>query len=225
MNIYKFDTHIHTCETSRCGKIPGKQIAWLYKNAGYDGIVVTDHYHQEYFDSLGDVEWRQKADKFLEGYRICRYEGQKLGLQVLLGMEIRFQENGNDYLVFGFDETFIRNNESLYTLGLKNFRKMVKRQGMVIIQAHPCRVGMSLANPSLLDGVEVYNGNKRHDSHNSLAREFAKKHGLKMTSGSDTHQIEDLARGGIMLPEVPAHCAELAEMIHTDKIRGLIAAI
>lgn len=96
---------------------------------------------------------------------------------------------------------------------------------MVIIQAHPCRVGMSLANPSLLDGVEVYNGNKRHDSHNSLAREFAKKHGLKMTSGSDTHQIEDLARGGIMLPEVPAHCAELAEMIHTDKIRGLIAAI
>jgi len=53
----------------------------------------------------------------------------------------------------------------------------------------------------LIDGVEIYNGNPRHNSSNHLALEYARKNGLKMLSGSDFHQVQDAARGGIIVDE------------------------
>lgn len=223
MNTYKFDTHIHTQETSSCGKVKAIEAVYLYKEAGYNGIVITDHYFREYFDSLGNLCWEEKADIFLKGYRTAFYEGEKIGLKVILGMEIRFGENINDYLVYGIDENFLKDNKELYNMGLKKFRSMTKKMGVVMFQAHPFRPSMVLAEPSLIDGIEVYNGNARHDSQNPLARAYAEKHGLKMISGSDFHQLEDLARGGVMMPEAVNNSFEFAEMLITGKMIELIA--
>ena len=45
----------------------------------------------------------------------------------------------------------------------------------------------------------MFNGNPRHDSHNALTLAFAEAHPrLIRTSGSDFHQPQDLARGGIV---------------------------
>ena len=51
MAKYYYDTHVHTDESSACGKVPGRQAARLYKAAGYQGIVITDHYTRKYFRS------------------------------------------------------------------------------------------------------------------------------------------------------------------------------
>ena len=40
----KVDTHVHTCEVSRCGHVPGAEMARLYIQAGYDAILITDHF-------------------------------------------------------------------------------------------------------------------------------------------------------------------------------------
>lgn len=48
-----------------------------------------------------------------------------------------------------------------------------------------------------LDGVEVMNGNPRHDSHNEDAAAYCRANGLIGISGSDFHQWEDLAIGGL----------------------------
>ena len=40
----KYDLHIHTKECDKCAELSGGEIVRLYKDAGYDGIVVTDHY-------------------------------------------------------------------------------------------------------------------------------------------------------------------------------------
>ena len=52
-----------------------------------------------------------------------------------------------------------------------------------------------------LHGIEVYNGNPRHDSHNDKAADFAGSNNLLKLSGSDFHLYEDLGRGGIFLPD------------------------
>ena len=39
-----FDMHIHTSESSPCGQICGDKVVEYYKKAGYDGIVITDHF-------------------------------------------------------------------------------------------------------------------------------------------------------------------------------------
>ncbi len=198
---YKYETHLHTKEASPCGKVPAADAVKLYKDAGYTGIVVTDHYYSRGFNSFPSVSWNEKIDLYLSGYKIACVEGKKHGIDVFLGMEIKFDSDPNDYLVYGFSEEFLRQHERIYELDLKSLRKLINGTGIIIIQAHPYRKGLTPADPSHLDGIEVFNGNPRHDSNNHLALQYAIDNGLRQLSGSDFHQICDMARGGIVLSE------------------------
>jgi hypothetical protein len=72
---------------------------------------------------------------------------------------------------------------------------------------------MAPADIKLLDGLEVYNGNPRHNSQNDKAFAYAKKHELKMISGSDFHEYEDLALGGIVSEKLPVNIIELCDLL------------
>lgn len=204
MSSFRIDLHVHTRETSFCGKTKGQVVAELYKKAGYDGIVITDHYNKGFFRKFPkSMTWEEKIDHFLRGYHSTLEEGKKLGLKVFLGIEIKFNKSPREFLVYGIDEAFLKKYPELYKLGIENFRKLVDglapTYSILIYQAHPFRPGLTPVRPELIDGVEVYNGNPRQDSHNELALSFANKHNLKMVSGSDFHRLPDLARGGIVL--------------------------
>lgn len=89
MQTYKYDTHVHTDETSSCARIKGSQLVNLYKNSGYQGVVITDHYCPELFESMHNITWNEKIEKFLEGYRNAYDESRKVGFDVILGIELR----------------------------------------------------------------------------------------------------------------------------------------
>ncbi|NLO99295.1 MAG: PHP domain-containing protein [Clostridiaceae bacterium] len=222
MTAFKYDTHVHTSEVSCCAKVSAVEAVKMYKDAGFHGLVITDHYCDSYFVSLGDLSWNQKIDRFLEGYNIALKVGKKLGLKIILGMEIRFLENANDYLVYGIDEKFLRDNKELYKLSLREFRKLTKKDNILIFQAHPFRPFMIPAPAELLDGVEVYNGNPRHNSNNDIAYEYALKNQLRMLSGSDFHRRDGVAAGGIIVSENISDSHEFADMIKNNKIIELI---
>ena len=78
------------------------------------------------------------------------------------------------------------------------FRKLATEHSILIFQAHPFRPGLTREDPQYLDGVEVLNGNPRHDSHNDLAANFAEVNHLYISAGSDCHRLEDVGRSGIM---------------------------
>lgn len=221
MNTYKYETHFHTAETSPCGRVKAKEAVRIYHNAGYTGIVVTDHYFNGFFEMHPFSRWNKKINLYLAGYKNALKEGQRLGMDILLGMEMRFTENANDYLVYGFDEAFLREHERLYTLGLKAFRELTADKGIIIIQAHPFRPQMIPADPSLIDGVETCNGNPRHNSSNHLAVQYACDNKLKMLSGSDFHQPQDAARGGIIVGE-RINPNGFADVVMQDKILDFI---
>jgi len=222
MTTFKYDTHVHTSEVSYCAKVSAKETVKMHKDSGYHGIVITDHYYDSYFIGLGDLTWNEKIDCYLEGYNIALNEGKKLGLKVILGMEIRFLENANDYLVYGIDEKYLRNHKELYKLSLKEFRELTIGENILIFQAHPFRPKMITAPVELLDGIEVYNGNPRHNSNNDLAYEYALKNRLRMLSGSDFHRSEGLATGGIIVSESIDNSHELSDIIRNNKIIELI---
>ena len=216
--MYKYDTHIHTSETSSCGKIDGASIARMYKSVGYDGLVITDHYTSDYFRYLHQKTWEEKIDTFLEGYRSAFNEGQKIGLNVILGIELQFEENYNDYLIYGITEEFLKENKELYKYTLKEFWELTRNKSILIYQAHPFRSWVTPANPSYLDGVEVFNGSPRFNSQNQLALAFAKYSNLMMISGSDFHEIGDLATGGILTYEAPTTSKEFVQLLINDGI-------
>jgi predicted metal-dependent phosphoesterase TrpH len=222
MNSYKLDTHVHTSETSPCGNISSTDLVKLYKEAGYYGVVITDHYFSEYFEALGNISWDNKIDIFLEGYKNALQAGEKAGLKVFQGMELRFDENFNDYLVFGIDESFLKEYKELYKLGLSKFRELIADKNIMIYQAHPFRPGLIPAHPDLLDGIEVYNGNIRHNPRNNKALELAQENNLRMLSGSDFHELEDLARGGVIVGEPVETDMDFIKVLKENKVIGLI---
>lgn len=194
------DTHVHTSQVSPCGKVAALEMIELYKEAGYDAVVITDHYHEWYFESLGDLPWEEKVQSFLSGYKSALERGKALGVRVFLGMEIRFVKGPEDYLVYGLDGDYLIQNPNLHLYTLEEFRDHIQETGALIFQAHPFRVGQTPAPGNLLDGMEVHNANPRHDSGNDKAYAYAKSNDLMMGSGSDAHRPEDVGRGGIIVP-------------------------
>lgn len=198
---YKYEIHCHTSEVSSCGKVKAEDVVRTHHNAGFTGIAITDHYYKGFFDNLGDMDWKEKIDKYLEGYRAAKKAAEPLGMDLILGMELRFAENNNDYLVYGITEELLYNNPMLYEMTPETFSEFVKEHDLVIYQAHPSRKGMVRTDPKYLTGVEVVNGNARHNSRNDRSLEFAVENSLRQCKGSDFHQPEDLDRACMVLDE------------------------
>ncbi len=200
MKKYLYEMHLHTKETSNCANISGKVAVEEYINAGYDGIVVTDHLSTSTYMKYGRelLPWNKKIDFFLRGYNAVK-DAANGRITVLLGMELRFRtsEGDNDYLVYGINEEFLYNTPKLLEINIRDFYELAHKNGFLVFQAHPFRVGMRVTNPKYLDGVEIFNGNPRHNSSNDIAKAWAEKYDLLVTSGSDYHEIEDLGSGGI----------------------------
>ena len=76
---------------------------------------------------------------------------------------------------------------------------------------------MRTAPPELLDGVEGFNGNPRHDSRNDKTFAFCLEHNLYLSSGSDAHQPEDVGRGGMGLTRRIRSGREYVELFRTGE--------
>lgn len=214
------DMHVHTSEISACGHVPAAQSIRAYRDKGYDAVTVTDHFHAGYFDSLPEeLTWAQKVDRWLAGYRAARQAGEALGLRVLLGMELRFDHSPNDYLVYGLTEELLRETPAPYRWDEEAFHRFARENGLFFAQAHPFRPGLTRCSPAWLDGVEVYNGNRRHNSHNDQAAAFAAAHGLIPLAGSDFHEWEDLEETGLLFDSPPVDSADLVQRLRAGGFR------
>ena len=219
---HRFEMHFHTAQTSPCGSIPAAEGIAAYAKQGYAGVVVTDHYAAYQFEGRPG-SWADKMERWLAGYRAARAAGEAAGVTVLLGMELRLGPGPNEYLVYGVTPEQLLAEPALYRLDPPGMRAAADRYGWFVAQAHPCRPGMTRCPPALLDGVEIYNGNKRHDSHNDEAEAFCRENGLIGLSGSDFHEWEDLARGGLALEEAVFSAAELLRLLRAGRFTVLRA--
>lgn len=199
MREFRYDLHVHTRETSLCGHVSGIKMVEEYARLGYNGIAVTDHLHEEYITSLScRSNWDDCVTEYLSGYRCAKSRGDALGFDVILGLEIRFLPNENDYLIYGVDEAFLRNHPFLHRTHIQEFWQKYNEK-VLIIQAHPYRGGGVDLRPECLHGLEVVNCNPRHDSHNGLAMSLAEEqpHLLRICS-SDAHRPEDVGRASML---------------------------
>ena len=118
--MYKIEPHLHTTHVSRCGRLEAKEIVAGYKAAGYSALIVTDHFNRTTFEHLG-IDPAGKSDRigaFLEGYRRVREEGERQGLRVFKGAELRFDECENDYLLYGWADELLAEPEEIFRMGI-----------------------------------------------------------------------------------------------------------
>ena len=199
--MYRYELHSHTSECDRDAHLSARELVHLYKDAGYDGMVITDHYIERFYtlwfpEDVAGLTHAQQVHRWLQGFRTAREEGEKIGFTVLPGAEVRFDGKPNDYLIYGLHEDFFYNVPRLNELGSLEALLALLPETVCVVQAHPFRNDMTVADPRNLFGLEVFNGGTEA-FRNRLARMYAEHYGMPMTSGSDVHELERLAKGGI----------------------------
>lgn len=190
MNIekyqYKTELHLHTTPASSCGHVSPELAVELYAKKGYHSIVICNHFTP---DMRFIENKKQCLDAYLADYNLAVETGEKYGVNVILGCEIRFTENVNDYLVFGIDRDFLDFAYGSLELGIEEFSRQFRNDNQIIIQAHPFRNNMTQVAAEYLDGIETFNMHPSHNSRIALAVRYAKEHNLIPTAGTDYHHL------------------------------------
>lgn len=199
--MFKTETHLHTAEVSRCGKMRAYEMVRAYKEAGYSTLFVSDHFQANTLDALGDIPWEEKVSIFLSGYYAAKYEGDRIGVAVLPAAELCFAGDPNHYLLYGITKEFLVAHEDLHTVGIEGLKEIARECGLLLLQAHPYRDGHCHPRPDMVEGFEVYNSNPRHDDQSDRSFTVAAQHGLLMTGGSDAHRAEDVGGSGVLTKE------------------------
>lgn len=212
----KIELHVHSKEISPCGRLSVDEITTLYKDAGYDAIVLTNHFGP----NVAEYHRLRGCTDFHKAYFDCIDEavetGRKKGLLVLPGCELRFNINENDYLVYGMTPEQCRDFQAIFAMTPKEFSGFARENGILFYQAHPFRNGMTIVNPEYLFGVEVWNSHPRHDGRNEIAAAWAEKHHLHKIGGSDCHELPDVGTSAIVTDQPLETVSDLVNILKND---------
>ena len=220
MKEYKIETHLHTEESNHCSEVPAYDMVRLYKDEGYDVVIVTPHYSRPYLTVIHN-DWDARIDYILTGYKNAKKCGEEIGIKILLGLELTLVENKSDYLIYGMDEEFLRANPALYKLTLDELVEICKTNNFLMVQAHPFRRGIELAPLKYQMAIEIFNGRHVLDAKNSEAEEYAKKHNLIGLSGTDFHDFYD-HRSGISTNKEINNIEDFKEVIKSRNFKNII---
>lgn len=187
---YIYEVHLHTDESSRCGRTPAREYIPFYMDHGYDGIVVTDHFYgNPSYVPDKSAPWVQQVDEYCRGYEEALDEGVRRGFKVFFGIEQQFAND--EALIYGPDKQFLLDHPDVYTWGRRRWFDEVEKIGGCVVLAHPFRVRDYVIKISLntcVHAVEAFNcGNRPVDDIYALA--YARHYGYTVTAGSDMHCI------------------------------------
>lgn len=202
---YLYETHMHTCQGSKCGKNTAVEMARAAKAAGYAGIMITEHNWGGNCGVDKTLPWETWVTQFTQGYYDAKAWGDENGLDVFWGYEAGF--HGIDFLVYGVTPQWLMAHPELRGADMALHHTTVRNAGGVVIHAHPFReasyIHAQIFCPELVDGVEGINAAHSWSKHcdvketyNQKAIQYAKEHGLPITAGSDIHSV-NLYGGGI----------------------------
>lgn len=208
---YKIETHTHTSPASSCADFKPWEVVEKYAAIGFDALVITNHFS---LHSFRKEKFNKIEKKFMGDFYDAQNAALKYGIKVILGMEIRFPQNSNDYLVYGIDKSDLKLLYDLTHTDYATFYKTFKNDKNVILQAHPFRNGIVCENPDLLDGIETFNMHPVHNSRIGVAAQYAKKFPHFITTcGSDFHNDGQQGLGGILTKTLPNDSYEMASIL------------
>lgn len=185
-----YEVHLHTKESSACGRTPAREYIPFYIDRGYDGLVVTDHFTgNTSYVADRHAPWKEQVDAYCRGYEEALEEGIRRGFKVFFGIEQQFAND--ECLIYGADKQWLLNHPDAPTWSRRKWYEEIDAIGGCIVHAHPFRVRDYVKKVTLnscVHAIEVFNsGNTPQADIYGLA--FAQKYGYPMTAGTDMHEI------------------------------------
>ncbi|MDR2477828.1 MAG: PHP domain-containing protein [Treponema sp.] len=224
---YLYETHFHTSLSSACAVSRGADYIRAYKELGFSGIIVTDHFYNGNTAVPRELPWREWVNRFCRGYEETKEAGERLGLDVFFGWEETF-DGCDDYLVYGLDKDWLLEHPEARSWTRLRQYQAVKASGGCVVQAHPFRqhyyIRKVILSSGCVDGVEAANAGNHEQSYDALAMRYAQLFGLTATAGSDIHDAEQLRRGeifGVYLNKKMRTIADYVTAICNNEITGI----
>lgn len=200
---YLYDLHVHSNECSRCAVSPLIDMVRAYKEAGYAGFAITNHFLRGYNCVPDGLDWAGKMHCYWDTYTEAKKVADELDFDLLFGIEEGYGM-AQEVLFYGIDLDFLLQNPDMCSIPIEELCERVRRYGGFSSHAHPYRdrdyipknaVKMDL---TALDGLEIYNAHNDGNA-DELAEKKMRELGLAYTAGTDNHGTTWLkdAKGGI----------------------------
>lgn len=186
--MFKYETHMHTYPVSKCAKATVFESLDFYKEKGYDGVFITNHFLDGNININEDLTYEEKLEFYFSDYEEAVEYGRKIGLKVFLGVELSYK--GTDFLVYGLDMEWYFKNPQIMDMKKSNELQFMIDNGALVIQAHPLREACYIDHirlfPRQVHGVEIINA-CRTEFENKMAKLYAENYSLIEFAGSDNH--------------------------------------
>jgi len=181
MTAFKYETHLHTSETSKCAQSPGAAYVDFYRALGYAGVFVTDHFLNGNTTVEPALSWHERIALFCRGYAAASARGAAVGLDVFFAWE--YSCGWAHYLTYGLGKDWLLDHPDLLAWDPLTYFDRVHADGGGIVHAHPFREQVEIVQliPTKTDAVEVVNPG-RPDEANRHARDYALSFALPQTA-------------------------------------------
>ena len=189
--MYRYETHLHTSPVSKCAKADVAQSLAFYKEMGYDGVFITNHFIDDNTTVDKTLPYEDRIHGHFRDYENGMELGKNLGLRVFSGVEMSYR--GTDFLVYGLDKAWYLAHPEIMEMKMTEKLPFLMEEGALVIQAHPYREARYIDHlrlyPRHVHGVETVNACRKPEE-NDAAVFYAKHYGLLSFAGSDNHEAE-----------------------------------
>ena len=187
--MYRYETHCHTHPVSACGKATVEDTVRFYKQLGYDGLFITNHFLDgNICHDIRNCSYEEQIRFYFSDYEEGLIIGRQVGLKVFPGVELSYK--GTDFLIYGLDKEWYLAHSEIMNMDKSEELPFLIQEGALVIQAHPYREEFYIDHirlfPRCVHGAEIINSSQT-DYMNEMAAVYAKHYGLYETCGSDNH--------------------------------------
>ncbi|MBQ6456672.1 MAG: hypothetical protein IJJ31_06115 [Mogibacterium sp.] len=212
-NMYRYETHCHTSPVSRCARASVDETVDFYRQLGYDGIFITNHFLDGNINSRArELSYSNQIRYYFYDYERAAEYGASVGLKVFPGVELSYK--GTDFLIYGLEKEWYQKHPEILEMTKSEELTFMMDEGALVIQAHPYREAHYIDHirlfPRVVHGVEVINSYQAWQS-NEMAELYAEKYGLLRTAGSDNHYGQNVfarLREKGFRPELAGMCSD-----------------
>ena len=103
--LYRYETHCHSAQCSACAHSLSQDLVRAYREAGYAGLVLTDHFIFGNTCVDRTLPWDARMKAYYQAYLDANAAAEELDFDVIFGIEHAYGD-GKEVLIYGIDLPF-----------------------------------------------------------------------------------------------------------------------
>jgi predicted metal-dependent phosphoesterase TrpH len=200
----KVDLHVHSrlSKSFEYDHANLERLVRVGKRRGLDAFALTEHIHAVNFWEMHD--WLRSRLEYRDGaYRVGREFSVLSGAEVTVGERVDFIVVGDVDRLAALDNAFTPRLSEWNHPPAMQFAREARRQGLLLILAHPFRAEKEAAklDEEIFDLVHAVEVNGRDHGGERQVVELAERHNLPLSGGSDAHFYLQVGIRSTILPQ------------------------